>query len=86
MLLVLCCDSNDYTLEKIESINPEQKVIWKQSGHAAGSALPSAAVLLTMRRENRAVIAFVLFNILEYINMTEIIRYLNHKQYILPEF
>lgn len=34
MLLILCCSSNDYTLEKIESINPEQK-----SGHAAGLCL-----------------------------------------------
>lgn len=25
MLLILCWSSNDYTLEKIESINPEQE-------------------------------------------------------------
>lgn len=50
MLLILCCSSNDYTLEKIESINPEQK-----SGHAAGCALPSAAVFLTTSREHRKV-------------------------------
>lgn len=80
MLLILCCSSSDYTVEKIESINPEQKSGWKQSGHAAGSALPSAAVLITARRENSTVIVFVTLNILEYLNAAEIIEHSNHGQ------
>jgi len=41
---------------------------------------------MTTKRENRTVITFVLFNILQYVNMADIVKYLNDEQYTLPGF
>lgn len=85
MLFILCCSSNDYTLEKSESISPEHKSGLKAEWSCCRQCLTFCCCFAD-NRENRAVIAFVLFNILEYVNISEIVRCSDHEQYTLPAF